>query len=90
VIEADKGARLHERSKCIEQIGKQPKGRVGIVGFSQNTNTVLALSGMPYSHYLGAPPFAAIVSFYPSCEMRGVTATLLSSLGLTPRRARWP
>ena len=43
--------------------------RVGIVGFSQNANTVLALSGMPYSRYLGAPPFAAIVSFYPSCEI---------------------
>jgi dienelactone hydrolase len=45
-------------------------GRVGYVAFSQNAFTALALSGMPYSRYLGAPPFAAIVAFYPRCEQR--------------------
>jgi dienelactone hydrolase len=44
--------------------------RVGYVAFSQNAFTALALSGMPYSRYLGSPPFAAVVAFYPRCEQR--------------------
>jgi hypothetical protein len=37
--------------------------------------TALALSGMPYSRYLGSPPFAAIVAFYPTCEFRNAHIT---------------
>ena len=66
---------LKDAFDAAAALRKQPfvdPARVGIVGFSQNANTVLALSGMPYSRYLGAQPFAAIVSFYPSCEWRGL------------------
>jgi dienelactone hydrolase len=69
--ESDAEGRLRRAAALRKQPFVDPR-RVGIVGFSQNANTVLALSGMPYSRYLGAPPFAAIVSFYPSCEIRGV------------------
>lgn len=73
---------LKDAFDAAAALRKQPfidPRRVGIVGFSQNANTVLALSGMPYSRYLGAPPFAAIVSFYPSCETRGAKTSQRSN-----------
>jgi dienelactone hydrolase len=50
--------------------------RVGYMAFSQNAFTALALSGMPYSRYLGSQPFAAIAAFYPRCEWRNLTTKL--------------
>jgi dienelactone hydrolase len=64
---------LKDAFDAATALRKQPfvdPKRVGYVAFSQNAFTAFALSGMPYSRYLGSPPFAAVVAFYPTCEFR--------------------